>query len=121
MSSLQRRKRRNLIDLKSLIGKFNDQCRRSLEAAAGLALSRSHYNVELEHWLLKLAEFNQADLQLILRHFEIDESRFQSDLNEALDKMRSGNARPPGLTPEIIAASKQAWLLASVEQGLARL
>jgi type VI secretion system protein VasG len=110
-----------VIDLKSLIGKFNDHSRRALEAAAGLTLSRSHYNVELEHWLLKLAEPRQADVGLILRRFDIDTGRFLTELNAALDRMRTGNARPPGLSPDIIAAAKQAWLLASVEHGLARL
>ncbi len=44
------------INLKSLVAKLNDICRRSLEGAAGLCLSRTHYNVEIEHWLLKLLE-----------------------------------------------------------------
>ena len=43
------------IELKPLIGRLNDVCRRALEAAAGLTLSRTHYNVEIEHWLIKLA------------------------------------------------------------------
>ncbi|MBS0644708.1 MAG: type VI secretion system ATPase TssH [Proteobacteria bacterium] len=110
-----------VIDLKSLIGRFNDHCRRALEAAAGLTLSRSHYNVEIEHWLLKLTEPVNTDLRLIFRHFEVDEGRFLADLNASLDRLRTGNARPPGLSPDIIDAAKQAWLLASVEHGLARL
>jgi len=41
------------VDLKSLVGRLNDLCRRSLEAAAGLTLSRSNFHVEIEHWLLE--------------------------------------------------------------------
>ncbi len=37
------------LPLKSLVGKLNDTCRRALEAAAGLCLSRTNYNVEVEH------------------------------------------------------------------------
>lgn len=44
------------IDLKLLVSRLNTPCRRALEAAAGLALSRSHYNVEIEHWLVQLAD-----------------------------------------------------------------
>ena len=106
------------IDLKSLVGKLDEHCRRALEAAAGLTLSRSHYNVELEHWLLKLVDGNGTDLPLFLRHYDLDEGRFRADLNASLDKMRTGNARAPGLSPDIIEMVKQAWLLASVEQGL---
>jgi type VI secretion system protein VasG len=109
------------IDLKSLVGKLDDHSRRALEAAAGLTLSRSHYNVEIEHWLLKLVDGNGSDIPLILRHYEIDEGRFRGDLNASLDKMRTGNARAPGLSPDIIELTKQAWLLASVEQGLMQL
>ena len=109
------------IDLKSLVGKLDEHCRRSLEAAAGLTLSRSHYNVEIEHWLLKLIDGNGTDIPLILRHYDADEGRFRTDLNAGLDKMRTGNARAPGLSPDIIDLVKQAWLLASVEQGLTKL
>ncbi len=109
------------IDLKSLVGKLDEHCRRALEAAAGLTLSRSHYNVEIEHWLLKLVDGNGTDIPLILRHYDVDEGRFRGDLNASLDKMRTGNARAPGLSPDIIELAKQAWLLASVEQGLTKL
>ena len=60
------------VDLRSLVGKMNDTCRRSLEAAAGYTLSRSHYNVEIEHWLLKLLDVPNTDFALILRQFEIE-------------------------------------------------
>ena len=61
------------IDLKSLVGRLNEPCRRALEAAAGLTLSRTHYNVEIEHWLLKLARCRRmATSAAILRHYEVD-------------------------------------------------
>ena len=44
------------LNLKSLIGKLNDTGRNALEAAAGLCLARTHYDVDIEHFLLKLAE-----------------------------------------------------------------
>ena len=108
------------IDLKSLVGRLDDHCRRALEAAAGLTLSRSHYNVEIEHWLLKLMDGNGTDIPLILRHYEVDEGRFRADLNAALDRMKTGNARAPALSPDIVALAREAWLLASVEHGLSR-
>ena len=44
------------LSLRSLVGKLDDVCRATLESAAGLALSRTNYNVEVEHWLLKLID-----------------------------------------------------------------
>ena len=60
------------LDLRSLIGKLNDTSRRALEGAAGLCMSRTNYDVEIEHWFSKLLEASDADLARILRHFEID-------------------------------------------------
>jgi type VI secretion system protein VasG len=110
-----------VIDLKSLVAKLDDHCRRALEAAAGLTVSRSHYNIEIEHWLLKLVDGNSTDLPLIMRHFDANEGRFRGDLNAGLDQMRTGSARAPGLSPDIIELVKQAWLFASIEQGLTHL
>ncbi len=44
------------VNLKSLIGKLNESTRNALEAAAGLCLSRTHYDVEIEHYLMKLLD-----------------------------------------------------------------
>jgi len=109
------------IDLKALVGRFNEHCRRSLEAAAGLTLSRSHYNVELEHWLVKLADGTDTDIAAILHHYDADHGRLMTDLNRGLDRMKTGNARAPSLSPEIVEVAKQAWLLASVEHGLSKM
>ena len=64
------------IDLKQLVSRLNEPCRRALEAAAGLTLSRTHYNVEIEHWLFKLADRADGDIAAILRHYEVDSARF---------------------------------------------
>ena len=55
------------VDLRSLIGKLNDTTRTALEGAAGLCLSRTHYDVEVEHYLLKLLDkkLNGAPVSLI--------------------------------------------------------
>src|SRR5204863_3983870 len=83
------------IDLKSLVGRLNEPCRRALEAAAGLTLSRTHYNVEIEHWLTKLIDIADGDVTAILRHYEVDEARLRTDLNRAMERMKTGNARAP--------------------------
>ncbi|MDE2458706.1 MAG: type VI secretion system ATPase TssH [Rhodospirillales bacterium] len=108
------------LDLKSLIGRLDEHCRRALEAAAGLTMSRTHYNVEIEHWLVKLADGTDTDFAAIFRQYDIDHGRFVADLNKALDRLKTGNSRAPGLAPDVVDTAKQAWLLASIEQGLAR-
>jgi type VI secretion system protein VasG len=109
------------IDLRSLVGKMNDTCRRSLEAAAGYTLSRSHYDVEIEHWLLKLLDAQNCDLALILDHFEIDSGRVAAELTRIIDRLKTGNARAPSLSPAVVALAREAWLIASLDTGAARI
>jgi type VI secretion system protein VasG len=108
------------LDLKNLIGKLNSQCQRALEGAAGLCLSRTNYNVEIEHWLIKLLEQPGNDLHLLLRHFGVDEGRLLADLSKAVDRLKTGNSRSPLLSPEVCLLTKEAWLLSSVDQGLSK-
>ncbi|HEX9107646.1 MAG TPA: Clp protease N-terminal domain-containing protein, partial [Longimicrobiales bacterium] len=68
------------VNLKGLIGKLNDQTRSGLESAAGLCLSRTHYDVEIEHFLLKLLDSPASDFAAILRHYEINRSQLAKDL-----------------------------------------
>lgn len=105
------------IDLKSLVGKLNEPCRNALEGAAGLCLSRTHYNVEIEHWLLKLLEIQDSDLLALLDKYEIDYGKLTQDLNKELDIIKAGNTRAPALSPTIVDLAKNAWMLASVEYG----
>ena len=103
------------IDLKSLVGKLNESCRTALEGAAGLCMSRTHYNVEIEHWLLKLLELPDSDITALLEKFEINPGKLVADLNKELDKIKSGNTRAPSLSPTVVDLAKNAWVLASVE------
>ena len=102
-------------DLKSLIAKLNNTCRSSLESAAGLCLSQTHYEVDLEHFLIKLLEKSNTDIQKILRHFEINEDRLTSDLTRAMEGFKSGTARTPALSPRIPQMIQEAWLIASID------
>ena len=105
------------IDLKSLVGKLNESCRTALEGAAGLCLARTHYNVEIEHWLLKLIELPDSDITALLEKFEINPGKLTADLNRELDKIKAGNTRAPALSPTVVDLAKNAWMLASVEYG----
>jgi type VI secretion system protein VasG len=105
------------VNLKSLIGRLDDTCRKTLESAAGLCLSRTHYNVEVEHWLAKLLEAPNADFALILKRFEIDPARLQADITRAIDRFKTGNSRPPALAPSVVDLAREGWLIASLEFG----
>ena len=108
------------VNLKSLIGRLNDTCRQALEGAAGLCLSRTNYDVEVEHLFLKLLEAPDTDLGKVLRRFEIDASRLSRDVTRALDRLKTGNARTPALSPRLPRLIEKAWVVASIEYGASK-
>src|SRR5438034_3145572 len=103
------------VNLRGLIGKLNAPTRNALEAAAGLCLSRTHYDVEVEHFLLKALDASDGDLAFILKHYGVNRSRFVADLTKSLDKLKSGNARTPALSPTLTKMLSEAWLIGSVD------
>jgi type VI secretion system protein VasG len=105
------------LSLKSLIGKLNDTARGALEAAAGLCLSRTHYDVEIEHYLMKLLESTDSDFLRILKQFDVDKARLSAELTRSLDKLKSGNARTPAFSPTLVKMLSEAWLIGSLEFG----
>jgi type VI secretion system protein VasG len=105
------------VNLKSLISKLNDTMRGAVQNAAGLCLSRTHYDVEIEHFLMKLLDSSSDDLACILRYFEIDRNRLSGELTRSLDKLKSGNARNPALSPSLVKMLTEAWTLATIDFG----
>jgi type VI secretion system protein VasG len=103
------------LNLKSLIAKLNESTRLALESAAGLCLSRTHYDVEVEHYLLKLLDQAEGDFARITRHFGVDKSRLTAELNWSLDKLKTGNARAPALSPSLVKMTTEAWTIGSID------
>ncbi len=103
------------LNLKSLIAKLNDQTRSALEGAAGLCLSRTHYDIEVEHFLTKLLDSSDNDFAAIVKHFEIDKSRLTAELARSLDKLKSGNARTPAISPTVLKMLTVAWTVGSID------
>jgi type VI secretion system protein VasG len=105
------------VNLKALIGKLNETSRKALEGAAGLCVTRTHYDIDIEHLLLKLIEADNTDIQKILRHYEVDLSRLSRDLTRGLDRLKTGNTRTPAFSPRIPRLITEAWNLASIDFG----
>src|ERR1700761_3735571 len=103
------------LNLKALIGKLNEPARLALEGAAGLCLSRTNYDVEVEHYLTKLLDSASGDFAAIIKHFEIDKSRLTADLARSIDKLKSGNARTPAISPTVLKMLTNAWTIGSID------
>jgi len=102
-------------NLKALIGKLNDTTRRALESAAGLCVARTHYDIEIEHYLLKTLDDSDNDIAAILKHFGVDRSRLTKELERSLDSLKSGNARSPAFSPAVVKMLSKTWTVASID------
>ncbi|WP_216844706.1 type VI secretion system ATPase TssH [Rhodanobacter sp. L36] len=109
------------INLRALVARLNTTCRSAMEGAAGLCLSRTHYDVEIEHLLLKLLEVDNSDIRRILRQFDIAPERFEKELGQILTGFKTGNTRTPSLSGHIPQLLEQAWTYASIEFGETRI
>lgn len=67
--------------------------------------------------MLKLLEILDSDVGRILRHAGIEAARLSTDLTRALDRLKTGNARTPALSPRLTRWFEEAWLLASIDYG----
>src|SRR5437016_3291189 len=106
------------VSLKALIGKLNRTTRNALEAGAGLCVSRTHYDVEVEHYLMKLLDTPGGDFERIRQRFGVDASRLSAELTRSLDALKSGNARTPAFSPTLAKMLAEAWKVGSLEFGL---
>ena len=102
-------------NLKALIDKLNDTTRKALESAAGLCVARTHYDIEIEHYLLKVLDASDNDIAAILKHFGVDRSRLTKELERSLDSLKSGNARSPAFSPSVVKMLSEAWTVASID------
>jgi len=102
------------VDIKSLLDKLNLFCRQSLEDAALLAVTRTHYEISVEHMFNQMLENTHSDISLILRHFNISAEEVKSDLNAILEDFTTGNGGKPVFSPRIIDWFKQGHMLGTV-------
>ncbi len=109
------------LNIRSLVAKLNESARLALEASLGLALSQTHYDVEIEHYLMKLLDSSDADFAFILKHFGVDKSRLSAELTRSLDKLKRGNARTPSVSPSVRKMLTDAWTLGSIDFGASRI
>ncbi len=109
------------IDLKKLFEKLSSCCRVSLESAISLCMTRTNYNVELEHLIFKLIDDRESDFVRILEAFAVDFNVLTRDLTRVLDRLKTGNAKPPSLSPDIVDVAKDAWTVATIDYGSAQI
>lgn len=108
------------VEMKGLIDKCNGFCVQMLHAAAGMTVSRGHYEVTVEHLLAACLEDAASDISLMTAG-QADTVRLRRELDAALETFRSGNSGRPVFSPLLQELLEAAWLVASVDLGLGRI
>jgi type VI secretion system protein VasG len=104
-------------DIRKIIEKFGVHTTGLLDRAAGFCLTRTHYQIAMEHFLLKAIEDGGGDVLVILRHFGVDAGALQAALLRDLEGFRSGNEAKPSFSPTFLEQVERAWIWASVNFG----
>jgi len=100
--------------IKALLEKLNPHCIQTLESAAAFAGTRGHYEVCIEHVIVKFLEKGEGDFDLILRHFEVNLDALWQAMLDNLSQMRSGNQNKPAFSPQILQWFERAWTISSL-------
>jgi len=104
-----------VVDFAPLVSKLNTSCRGALENAAGTCLSRTHYEITVEHLMARLLEDPMGDTQLILKQAGIDPGRVMRALDQTIEAFKTGNGGKPQFSPLLPELFADGWLIASVE------
>jgi type VI secretion system protein VasG len=102
-------------DIKSLLNRMNVFCTRSLEGAAGSCVSRTNYEVTVEHYFSRMLEEPQSDIPLILRNLEIDAAALRWAVEQSLEALHTGNSGKPVFSPLLVEWIEEAWLVSSID------
>ncbi len=105
------------VDIKSLLTHLNSFCTNALHNAAGLCVSRTHYEVTVEHFMSQFLEDPQSDWPPILRQFDMDPGRIRKALGETLEEFKTGNAAKPVFSPLLMELIQDAWMISSIDLG----
>ncbi|MEA5114756.1 MAG: type VI secretion system ATPase TssH [Geobacteraceae bacterium] len=103
------------INMRNLLNRLNPVCTRALEGAAGLCVSRTHYEVTVEHLLAGLITEPRCDVAQILRRFHIDPATVQRSLERSVEQLKTGNSGKPVFSPLVIQWCQDAWLVSSID------
>ncbi len=109
------------VEPKSLLRRLNKHCYQALDASAGFCVNRQHYEITVEHLLIKMLEVPGTDIHDILRNYGIDTAPLVKRLTHHIDRMKTGNSGRPVFSPILLEWFQEGWILASIEMNAAKI
>ncbi len=107
-------------ELRALIGRFDENCIRHFQGATSLCHSRGHFEVTVDHLLLRLLDDTTGDVVRIFSTFKVDAAQVRRALQQILSGMRTGHRGKPALSPKLIELFQSAAVMAD-EFGFAKI
>lgn len=101
------------MEFDKLIKHMSTDSRAILEKAVALASSRSHFSIELEHWLFELLSADSKDIDVVFSHFDISIEAVLKGLSTKLELIKTGNDGFPKIGQDIARLLFESWMLAS--------
>ncbi|HUT55604.1 MAG TPA: type VI secretion system ATPase TssH, partial [bacterium] len=95
--------------------RLNGHCANVLQSAAGMCVTRTHYEVTVEHFMAKLLDDPNSDVPIIMRQFDLDPGRVAKAIEDTLEDFKTGNAAKPVFSPLLLELFQHAWLIASID------
>ena len=109
------------VDFKIIRQKLNTVCTRALEAAVGSIMTRTHYEITIDHLVASLMERSESDFVAILNHFEVSVPKLHQGINRALEDLKTGNSGKPQLNPYLLTLFEDALLISTAEFGFTQI
>lgn len=108
-------------NMKALLERLDTFCSKSFEAAAGACVSRSNYEVSIEHVVQVFIDEQTADVSCILNHYDVDRGRVTKAIQSAIEKFKTGNSSRPVFSPILIDWIESGWMVSSLDFELAEI
>ncbi len=104
-------------NIKALIGKLNGTMTKAMEAAAGTCIQRSHFEISVEHLLLKLLDNPRSDASVMLEALGANVESIRADVEKGLVSLKDGNFSKPRFSSILLESIAQAWNFGSLERS----
>jgi len=104
-------------NIKALLSKLNATMAKAFESAAGACIQRTHFEISVEHCLIKLLDLRKSDFVLILNAMEKDVETARIEIEKSMELLKSGNFSKPKFSATLLEYLSQAWNFGSLERG----
>lgn len=107
--------------LKQIVEKLTPESRVCLDAAINQAISRSHYEIEVEHLLFTLITHNSELMESLSLGAGLAPDTLLGAVQQMLESFHNGNTNSPVFSSRLVQWLEKSWLHASAGWGQTRL